>query len=166
MVKSRFYTFTSLCFLSAGFAFTLLFLHLALHLAGITLWEHYPFDKEQDLGFLILGFAGAAFCFLLFSYKFKILKVDEADQMILVKNFLTRKQKIFKFSELDGYQVTVVRYGKGRGTPSNAIRLVKNKSTLVQLDEKFCSNIEEIRNSLSQLQFLGIDIDWTKDGAD
>lgn len=166
MITARFYTFTSICFLSAGFGFSLLFLHTVLHLAGINLWQHYPFNIEQDYMFLAISFIGAAFCFILFSYKFKILKVDEADQLILIKNFLTRKQKEFKFGELDGYQFTVVRYGKGGGIPSNAIRIIKDNNTLVQLDEKFCSNVEELRNSLGQLQFLGIDIDWTKDGND
>lgn len=163
MVKARYYTFTSMSVLAANLGFIFLILQCPLHYLGIDILKNYANDNKGNLYLLFFGLAGFAFLYFVFLTKMKILRVDETDQSVTIKNIVTGRGKVYKFSELDGYSDTVRRYGRGNGTPYKGIEIIKDKNVLLTVDGAFYSNVDEIKSSLSQLQYLGIDIDWTKD---
>lgn len=163
MVKGRYYTLTSMFVLALCLFFILLILQCVLHYLGINIQKNYVDINNSNLSLILFGLVGLAFLYLLFSTKIKIIIVDEPDQSVTIKNIVTRRGKVYKFSELNGYSDTVHRYGKGDGVPYKGIEIIKDKNILFTVDGEYYSNVAEIRSSLNQLPYLGIDIDWTKD---
>ena len=126
----------------------------------------YPIYRTRIEYFYCL-IAGLIPCWLIFlglSFKLKISSIDGSSQIIVIKNTFTRRSRSYSFSELDGYEDTVKRYGgRGGSFPFKAIRIIKDRKPSTTADSFFYSNLDELRDELNNLKYLGINSDWRID---
>ena len=121
---------------------------------------NYPASKNI-INFIALWIAG----FILFStvgiYTIKKILINRANKIITVNNFLFGKARVYNFSELDGYYDMMIKHGRS-GTSYEAISIVKNKKVVLKIDSYYYSNFYEMRQGLTELKYLGMNIDLPK----
>ena len=164
MIVSRMNTFTSYCIIT-GLYFCLFAIILSIYSICFNpdMLKAFIFGMSiTPLIYLFISLIGLS----VFGYTtyaaMKIFSIDTENKRVLVANFITRRIFEYKFSEFDGYYDMAINHsGKGKYY-SKAIGLTKDKKVQLLIDNYYCSNLNEIRNGLSGLKYLGTDNDWVK----
>lgn len=162
MVKSRYNTFASLFCLIAIIFFFLIFLYGSLfYFLDINVFSQTTLSKEDATFRMSFGIIGLILFCTVGSFKVKKISINAEMHRIIIKNFITQQSLIYNFSDLDGYQDMIINHGKG-GTSYKVIALIKDNKVLFKIDSFYYSNLDELRSSIKELKYLGINIDWNK----
>ena len=105
-------------------------------------------------------------CYIVYSwtlYSFNI-EIDETGKTICFKNIITRKKKLYNFSDFDGYLDTFVDinvYREGR-RQHKVIYLVKDNRIEKIITGFYYENMDELLEALSPLNYYGFEKDFSK----
>ncbi|MGG9963066.1 hypothetical protein [Ferruginibacter sp. SUN106] len=88
-----------------------------------------------------------------------VVCIDKEEKVISFKNIFTRQMMLYKFSDFDGYIETLPNY---RESDYNAVYLVKNKKAEKIISGFYYSNIDELKEALSSVRYLGFEKKFLK----
>lgn len=145
---------------------TSLYISVGLNVYNIIsiVFKIYSSLKASELLFDV-GLIGITL-FGLLLYRIQMVEIDTFRKIITVKRFITKKITEYSFTDVDGfYDVAMYHYKQSRDGHTKAIAFTKNKKIIILIDAEYCSNYEEIRESLNNvngLNYLGVDKNWVK----
>ena len=115
-----------------------------------------PFASNPNTVFIIVPFYALVILFVLFlTSQFQTLKIDEISKTILSKKILTQQIQLYNFSDFDFYIDTQVKSKQGT---FDIICLIKDKKIVLRIGGYY-SNINELKNAISSIKYLGFQKD-------
>ncbi len=120
-----------------------------LFLSGI---EFVKFTNDSALLVGIVYPVVGLLLFIVLHLNARITFVNFEDQTIKIKNFFSMKTVLYDYTNLDGYADFFVKgiYGSYR-----VIYFVKDKKMINKISGKFFSNVDQIKDALHDLNYLG-----------
>ena len=155
MIKSRHRTF--------GFWFPTIFslFFLLLLISAVSQYYYgYTIIKMQirdGREFFFQAFFGSLGFLLILSilwFNVKNITIDKTNKTISFQNIFTRVTTKYNFSDFDGYIDTFVAHDS-MGVKYETVGLVYSKRVLRRIDSYFYSNYKELREALSDCEYLG-----------
>ena len=154
MIKSNFWAMGLWMMALVSLTFLLLFISsISKYYFDIQIFKismRNPSEAHLEMGTFVIAF-------LLFGSIFMSganqISIDTSKKTVSFRNIITQKLKVYSFNELDGYVDTLQR--DGRGASYKTIYLVKNEKYIAKISTFFCSNFDNLKSGLSDLNYLG-----------
>ncbi len=157
MVKSKF-SITGFWFLALITTYSLLnFISLLLefffHVTTLKPLTLFHGDSDYLLS-QIIAFSILSIVFIpIICFNAIIVTIDDFKKIISFKNIFTKKERIYFFTELNGFVDTY--YRDGYQAKFDIIYLIKNDKRIEKISRYFYSNYKELKEGLNSLTYLG-----------
>jgi hypothetical protein len=147
MIKSKHNT---IGFWTLSLITSLLWLFYLLGLSKYFFGFGITFITRSDLSILWIP---PLFWCLILSAQVKNITINLSTKTITFQNIFTRKSNIYLFSDFEGYIDTTIPHSNFYS--DKAIGLIKDKKVIRRIESYYCSNYNELRNALQEMENLG-----------
>ena len=82
----------------------------------------------------------------------KFITIDTFSKTITFSNFFTRRKKTYEFKSFDGF---IDMYQRSNGGSYRVVYLVKDKKYIEKISSFIYSNLDELQDGLTPIEYLG-----------